>query len=187
MIFSVPISIIVGIIGSKRKIGFITSFFISILLSPLIGIIFVLASKRLSDIEFEKNLLNIQKQQNVSMESPSSLQTNSSIVSDLHKLSELLDRGIISKEDFERIKTNLLKEVDTNPANSANTEVDDESLPLIVYSTSQGDIYIRQTGNQPSIGDKVFTYYKKPHYDVILKLKNGWRIKISSGKISEIL
>lgn len=185
--FSVLLSLLVGMIGSNRNIGFFASFFISILLSPLIGIIFVLFSKRLSDIEFEKNLLNNTKQQKVTIEGLSDSQTNSSsIVADLHKLSELLERGIITREDFEKIKINLLTNVNTNTTNSTNSEVDDEHLPLIIYSTSQGDIYVRQNGNQPSVGDKVFTYYKKPHYDVVVKIKNGWRLKISSGKISEI-
>jgi len=42
-------SVIVGIVGIDRKIGFMAAFFLSLLLSPLIGIIITLTSKTHDD------------------------------------------------------------------------------------------------------------------------------------------
>jgi len=45
------LSVLVGLIGKKRKIGFGWSFAFSIFLSPLIGLVITLNSKK-NDIEF---------------------------------------------------------------------------------------------------------------------------------------
>jgi len=42
-------SIVIGIIGSNRKIGFAGAFFLSLLLSPVIGLIIALTSKDKND------------------------------------------------------------------------------------------------------------------------------------------
>lgn len=58
-------AIIIGIIGSERTIGFFWSFLGSLLLSPLIGLIFVLTSERKSDKEYKEKMLKlIEAQQN---------------------------------------------------------------------------------------------------------------------------
>lgn len=41
------LSVLVGLIGSHRKIGFGWTFFLSVLLSPLLGLVFALISKKL--------------------------------------------------------------------------------------------------------------------------------------------
>ena len=43
------LSFIIGFVGSGRKIGYWSTFFISLLLSPLIGLIFALTSKELDE------------------------------------------------------------------------------------------------------------------------------------------
>ena len=45
------LSVLVGLIGSHRKIGFGWTFFLSVLLSPLLGLVFALISKRLPNGE----------------------------------------------------------------------------------------------------------------------------------------
>jgi len=42
-------SIVIGLVGSNRKIGFAGGFFLSLLLSPVIGLIVVLMSKSKDD------------------------------------------------------------------------------------------------------------------------------------------
>lgn len=51
------LTLVVTAIGDKRKIGSLGAFFISLFLSPLIGFIVVLSSKRKDTEEFEKALL----------------------------------------------------------------------------------------------------------------------------------
>ena len=48
------LSFIVGFAGSGRRIGYWSTFFLSLLLSPLIGLIFALTSKELD----EKKIIN---------------------------------------------------------------------------------------------------------------------------------
>lgn len=50
-------STLVGLIGINRKIGFGGAFFLSLLLSPLIGLIFALVSKSLSEEKHENEVM----------------------------------------------------------------------------------------------------------------------------------
>ncbi|MFE3846614.1 hypothetical protein ACFX5D_01360 [Flavobacterium sp. LB3P45] len=79
-------SFIVGIIGSNRKIGFGSSFFISLLLSPLIGLIFVLTSK-------SKESDNVQ---------------NNSIADEIEKLQNLRNNNSITEYEFIRLKNKII-------------------------------------------------------------------------------
>ena len=47
-------ALIVAFIGSGRRIGFFLALVVSLLLSPLIGFIFVILSKRNEDVKNEK-------------------------------------------------------------------------------------------------------------------------------------
>ena len=67
-IFWILASILVGFIGSGRKIGYWGTFLLSLLLSPIIGLIFALASKRLADIEREEKLEGLARDNNRLME-----------------------------------------------------------------------------------------------------------------------
>ena len=51
LFFAILFAVLVGWAGSNRKIGFGWSFFLSLLLSPIIGLIITLCSKKL-DVEF---------------------------------------------------------------------------------------------------------------------------------------
>ncbi len=59
LVVFVVISLLVGKLGSKRKIGFGWAFALSLLLSPLIGLIITLISKK-DDVE----LVDVEKNQN---------------------------------------------------------------------------------------------------------------------------
>ena len=74
-IFWIIFTIAVTFIGSNRKIGGVASFFISLFFSPLVGIICVLASDKLSTIAFQKELLSQNK-----------VDTSAEEIENLHKL-----------------------------------------------------------------------------------------------------
>ena len=57
LIIGIGLPIVVGVIGSDRTIGFWGAFFISLIFSPVIGIIVVLLSKTKQTDELEKELL----------------------------------------------------------------------------------------------------------------------------------
>jgi len=105
-------SVIIGVVGSNRKIGFAGAFFLSLLLSPFIGLIITLVSKSKSDIEYQEQLLRTQKQQQESLEKISSQKTISDVTSELKKIKELLDSGVINQEEFDNMKNRLIKSVD---------------------------------------------------------------------------
>lgn len=52
LLFLIILSLLVGRLGEKRKIGFGWSFALSLLLSPLIGLVITLTSKKKSRIDF---------------------------------------------------------------------------------------------------------------------------------------
>lgn len=105
-------SFVAGIIGSGRKIGFWGAFLLSIILSPLIGLIFALVSKSKETEEYDKRMLEAQRRQQealymISQEkqiNPSSL----SITYELEKLVELKNDNIISEDEYQIFKDKLL-------------------------------------------------------------------------------
>lgn len=100
-------SIIVGAIGSNRNIGFVGAFFLSILLSPFIGLIFTLVSKSNEQIEFEKQLLSQNKKQTDGIINAN----QKSFTDELYKLKTLLDSGLITSEEFESEKEKIRRNI----------------------------------------------------------------------------
>lgn len=80
--FWIGLTLLVGVIGSKRNIGFFFAFFWSILLSPTIGLVITLLSKP-----------KINKEQ-----------LRESILNQLDKMSSLHQKNLISENEFEKEK-----------------------------------------------------------------------------------
>ena len=92
------LSVVVALIGNNRKIGAAAAFFASVFLSPLIGLILVLASKRNDQEAYEQKMLETASQGKVST------------ADELLKLKSLLDSGVITPEEFEQQKAKLLEQ-----------------------------------------------------------------------------
>lgn len=88
-------SFIVGAVGSSRKIGFWGSFLLSLLLSPLIGLIFALVSKSLEDEAFQKKLLDT-KQPTLILEQ------------ELKRLDMLKRAGMLTDEEYDAQRKKVL-------------------------------------------------------------------------------
>jgi len=58
---------VVGAVGSSRKLGFAEAFFISLFLSPLVGLIFALTSKNKKAEKYEREMLETQKGQQAAL------------------------------------------------------------------------------------------------------------------------
>jgi len=78
----------VGVLGEKRHIGAGLAFFLSLILSPLIGLIIV----ALSSINDSSGNAKI-----------------SSLKDDLKEITELRKTGVLSEEEFLQAKTKILK------------------------------------------------------------------------------
>src|SRR5690606_22012552 len=92
------LSFVGGMVGSGRKIGFWGGFLVSLLLSPLVGIIVALSSKSVSTDNAEKELVKQSQEQTKAL---GAIQQNT-YISELHKLKELYDSGLISMRSEER-------------------------------------------------------------------------------------
>jgi cbb3-type cytochrome oxidase subunit 3 len=102
----ITLSFFIGLMGGERKIGFWGAFFLSLLLSPLLGIIFTALSKSNADAQREAQMLALQQQQAAalaSMQQPSSPQ-QAALPQDYNaraaRLKDLRDRGMITQEEF---------------------------------------------------------------------------------------
>lgn len=100
-------SIIVGIVGSDRKIGFFGALFVSLLLSPLIGLIITLISKSKEQEAYEQKFLTTQKNQEVTLSNLSSSK-NISLSDELFKLKKLRKQNEISEEEFQDLRRRVL-------------------------------------------------------------------------------
>jgi len=97
-------SFIAGSIGSGKTIGFWGAFFLSLILSPLIGIIAALVSKDETEVEIQKSILA--NQQSILNEKTVS---TLSVANEIEKFKKLLDQGTISQNEFDEFKSQLLK------------------------------------------------------------------------------
>lgn len=93
-------SIVVAIIGNDRKIGGGAAFAISLFLSPLIGLIFVLTSPTLASVKYQEEMLK----KNTTHEPV----TPSSVSDELEKLAKLRDNGTIDEVEFQKLKRKLM-------------------------------------------------------------------------------
>jgi uncharacterized membrane protein len=91
---------IVALVGENRKIGYWGVFFISLILSPLIGLIVGLVS--------DKKVTEPQSQAQQQRQEPMS---SVSITEELTKLKQLHDAGAISEQEYTTAKEKLLKRI----------------------------------------------------------------------------
>ena len=95
---------IAAVFGTARTIGFGGAFFLSLLFSPIIGLIICLFSDTLEEDKRKKESLIVQKEI-----LNNSKQNNSiSIADEIEKLKKMHEQGIITLEEFEAGKKKLL-------------------------------------------------------------------------------
>ena len=102
----IVLSFVVAFMADGRKIGIFWALVASIFLSPLIGLIVVLSSKRNSDIEYEQQMYNMQKSQKEILEKTTIEPTG--VVSELEKLMKMKNEGVINEEEFLKLKDKLM-------------------------------------------------------------------------------
>jgi hypothetical protein len=106
------LSFVIGFVGSGRKIGFWGAFFLSLLLSPIIGLIITLVSKNKDDEVYKKEVLETQKSQeealNKIIKSKESESSKKSVADELEKLKKLKEENSITGEEYEKLKNKLI-------------------------------------------------------------------------------
>ena len=93
------LTFIVGIIGSSRRIGFFGSFILSLILSPLIGIIIVLTSQRKSDLHFQKKLLENSKLKKIDH------------MEEIDRLLDMKSNGHITEDEYQKMKQKIIENI----------------------------------------------------------------------------
>lgn len=101
----VALSFVVGFIGQNRKIGFAGAFFLSLFLSPLVGLIVTVISKSDEQAAYEQKMLDLQQKQVEQGTRPTEY-----IGDRLQKLKRLLDEGILTNEEYEEQRKRILGE-----------------------------------------------------------------------------
>ena len=103
-------SFVVGFVGSGRKIGFFGAFILSLLLSPVIGLIIALISKDEADEAYKEKVLSVQKDQQEALKKISEIDNKKSIsiADELEKLKILRDDKLITEDEFQNLKNRLL-------------------------------------------------------------------------------
>jgi len=106
MVFKIIVWILlslgVGLLGDSRRVGFAGGFFWSLLLSPLIGVIIVLASQRKGDFETElQRLKGAPPPPMRSAQAPG-------VAAELERLKSLHDSGALTDAEYEAAKGKVL-------------------------------------------------------------------------------
>ena len=103
-------SFVVGFVGSGRKIGFFGAFFLSLLLSPLIGLIIALVSKNEADEAYKTKVLTVQQNQQETLKKLSETEKikTVSIADELAKLKIMREDGIITEDEFQNLKNKII-------------------------------------------------------------------------------
>jgi uncharacterized membrane protein len=124
--------VLVGWFSDSKVLGFWGGFFISLLLSPLIGLIFAIVSKDRSVKDYEIRMQQQQQQQLYEQQQQLYFHNEQlkkqnqqppiyqeSISDQLIKWKKQKDDGIITEEEFQKIKSKLLAEFEkyTPPGN----------------------------------------------------------------------
>lgn len=102
-------SLIVGFIGSGRRIGFLGACFLSLILSPVIGLIITVISKSKLDEEMQIRQIELQKEQVELLKGKKPGSNQDNYTEELEKLASLRDRKVINEEEFQKLKTKLFQ------------------------------------------------------------------------------
>jgi Flp pilus assembly protein TadB len=105
------LSAFVGFMASTTTLGFWSGFLFSIILTPIIGFIIFLfypsKEKQQQRIKREEAVLQQQQQQTALLQNLSS-KTPLSISDELSKLKKQMDDGVITADEFQKLKSKLI-------------------------------------------------------------------------------
>lgn len=105
-------SFVIGLIGNGRKIGFGGAFFLSLLLSPLIGLIATLFSKDKDAEKYQKQVLETQQQQVDALKSIQEQQSinvgQKTIIGQLESLQKMKEAGHLTDEEYQKAKNQVI-------------------------------------------------------------------------------
>lgn len=96
----IVLALLVGALGSNRKIGFAVAFFLSIVLSPLIGFIITIVSKDKQTDQYERMMISKMNE------------GNTATLEEMENLEKAYKGGLIKRDEYEAIKLKRTKTVE---------------------------------------------------------------------------
>lgn len=111
----ITISVIIGLLGRNRKIGFWGGFLSSIILSPIVGFFVTFFSKTFKEQKLEQEMLEYKKERaRLLAEISENKMCDKSedhiirIADDIEELLNLKEKGLLSEDEFQEAKQRLL-------------------------------------------------------------------------------
>jgi hypothetical protein len=112
----VMLCFIVAHVGKGREIGHKKALWISLLLSPIVGIIITLVSKDLKAVEYEQQVLQTQQKQAEALQkiqsNNSGMSNQNSVSEELERLSKLKEAGHLTDEEYQKAKNKVIAQFD---------------------------------------------------------------------------
>lgn len=112
VIFWIILSLFVGALGSSRNIGFAGAFFLSLLLSPVIGFIITIVSKDKEEEKRKAEMLINQQQQTQVLQQTLSKGNQQNLTDELERISKLKEQGHITADEYQKLKNNIIAKID---------------------------------------------------------------------------
>lgn len=106
----ITFSLLIGIVGDDRKIGFWGAFLISVILSPLVGLIITMFSKTIKQQKIDDEILRNQIEQ-TRLLAEKTVNKSISITDELEKLVSLKEKGALSEDEFQQAKQHLINKL----------------------------------------------------------------------------
>lgn len=105
----IVLALVCGLLGKSKKIGFWGAFFLSLILTPIIGfIVAILSPDEVEQPTVPVNTNSVSEQ----------LNTSAPIGDQLKQLYELKEAGAITQEEFEVVKSKLIYNLQQDPDKS---------------------------------------------------------------------
>lgn len=133
----VILSFVVGNLGSKRTIGYGWALFWSLIFSPIVGAIIVLCYPRKEDVEYQERMLAATRRA-----------AEKSELDELIKAKSLLDQGVLSPEEFAKIKFRI-----TGISTSSDENKSPEVVGVIEDAPQSGDQQEENSDQECSLED----------------------------------
>lgn len=110
--FWILFSLLVGMLGNSRTIGFWGAFLISLILSPFIGFIIAIISKDKEEEKRKEEMRINQQQQTQVLQQTLNKGNQQNVADELERIARLKEQGHITDEEYMKLKNKIIAKFD---------------------------------------------------------------------------
>lgn len=103
------LALLVGAVGSDKSLGFMGSFLLSLLLSPVVGLIIVLLLNKNEDPNVKQPIIMTTTVMDETKKSDPTQASVKSVAEELDKLFALKEKSAITEEEYNQLKSQLIQ------------------------------------------------------------------------------